>query len=485
MRQRTVRAASSTCTRVLWRASEAASRLLRTDARATKTSEAAQLRAEGESVRDAFHVRYTLLYRVWVIFAGAVAVIGVPFWFNAVEQGYFYTFSSLVAAQVLFELGTGFVITQLTAHEKSCPGFDDNSPAPGNLDRIALILRFSDRWFRRAAMLYLLIVGSLGAAFFVLTGVLPLRQWIGPWLALTLASAGSLRLVPKLALLEGMGEIGEVARLRLAQSAVGNLLMWSLLFSGAGLWALSVVPATASLFGHVWFDRHALVQDLRLRLEKGVAAVFDWRTEVLPLQWRIALSWASGYLIFQAITPIAFAKLGTVAAGQIGLALAIFSGVQSVGMSWMYTKMPRYAELVARNERKTLNTLFATSLRWTVSLIALGVLAVVLGAALLERVEPRFAIRLPTSGAMACLGAASLANGVIFSLALYMRSHKEEPMLVSSVACGFITLFAVYFAAPHGLLPTTLAYTLVTVCIGLPWAWLLFRPYYLRPTRDD
>lgn len=448
------------------------------------TGNGGQSRSQGRTVGDAFHVRYTLLYRVWVILAGAVAVIGVPFWFNAVEQGYFYTFTSLVAAQVLFELGTGFVITQLTAHEKCRPQCDDHSMPPDNMDRVALILRFSDRWFRRAAVLYLSIVGSLGAGFFVMNAALPLRQWIGPWVALIAASAVSLRLVPKLALLEGMGEIGEVARFRLVQSVVGNLLMWTLLYGGAGLWALSVVPATASAFGQAWFHRHRVMHDLRRRLAKGVAATFDWRTEVLPLQWRIALSWASGYLIFQAITPIAFAKLGTVAAGQIGLALAVFNGVQSVGMSWMYIKTPRYAELVARDERKILNALFVTSLRWTVATVALGVLAVVLAAALLEHVESRFAVRLPTSAAMSCLGAASLVNSVIFSLALYMRSHKEEPMLVSSVVCGLATLVAVYVAAPHGLLPTTLAYALVTICIGLPWAWLLFRPYYSRPTRD-
>jgi len=35
------------------------------------------------------------------------------------EQGYYYTFNSLVALQIVFELGFSFVILQLAAHERA------------------------------------------------------------------------------------------------------------------------------------------------------------------------------------------------------------------------------------------------------------------------------------------------------------------------------------------------------------------------------
>jgi hypothetical protein len=90
----------------------------------------------------------------------------------------------------------------------------------------------------------------------------------------------------------------------------------------------------------------------------------------------------------------------------------------------------------------------------------------------------------PPPAAMMCLGIATAVNSVIFSLALYMRSHKEEPMLVSSVVGGMITFLGIYAAAPYGLLATTLTYMLITVGIGMPWAWLLFKPYYNRRGHD-
>jgi hypothetical protein len=116
----------------------------------------------GRAFKGDFHIRFTLLYRLWVICAGAVAVLGVPFWFTAVEQGYFYTFSSLIAAQVMFELGTTFVVTQLTAHEKSRLHEEDAGNSGEPWDRVALVLGFSDRWFGRAALLFLVAIGGFG-----------------------------------------------------------------------------------------------------------------------------------------------------------------------------------------------------------------------------------------------------------------------------------------------------------------------------------
>lgn len=430
-----------------------------------------------------FHVRFTLLYRLWMIAAGGVMILCIPFWFTGVEQGYFYTFSSLVAAQVLFELGTSFVITQLTAHEMSKRGEVGAVERGDPHDRVALILQFSDSWFVRAALLFLVIVGGAGGLFFSTHGTLQLREWLGPWALLVIATAAGMRLVPRLALLEGAGEVGEVARLRLVQSVVGNILMWGLLFAGMKLWALAVLPATGLVFTYLWLRRHSLIRDLNVRRARGISSFLDWRKEVFPLQWRIALSWASGYLIFQAITPIAFAKLGTVEAGQIGLAFAIFNGVQSVGMSWMYTKTPRYAELVARNQRDALNALFVGALKLSVAVVLFGVLCVLLCVWLLGELHSGLEARLPDLSAMACFGVTTVANCIVFSLALYMRSHKEEPMLTSSIVGGVLVLSGVYIGASYSVLTTALAYMLITVGVGLPWAGLLFMGYYRRQTQ--
>jgi len=346
------------------------------------------------------------------------------------------------------------------------------------LDRVALILQFSDRWFLHAALLFVIVVGGAGWGFFSHNGTLAWPDWAGAWGLLVVASALNLRLAPQLAMLEGSGEVGGVARLRLVQSIFGNVAMWALLFCGMKLWSLALLPTITALFTYTWLRQHSFIRELNVRRANGISCLMDWRKEIFPLQWRIALSWASGYLIFQAITPIAFAKLGTVAAGQIGLAFAIFNGVQSLGMSWMYTRIPRFAELVARNDRKSLNAAFISSLKRTLGAVSVGTGLVVIGVGVLIALKSGLVSRIPDVLSMICFGVTTIVNCVIFSMALYMRSHKEEPMLLSSMVGGVLVLIGVYFGASYSVFVTALIYMLINVCVGLPWAWLLFRRYY-------
>ncbi len=48
-----------------------------------------------------------------------VSVILVVKFLTGVEQGYYYTFGSIVAIQIFFELGMNGIITQYVAHEAS------------------------------------------------------------------------------------------------------------------------------------------------------------------------------------------------------------------------------------------------------------------------------------------------------------------------------------------------------------------------------
>lgn len=400
--------------------------------------------------------------------------MGVPFWFTPIEQGYFYTFTGLIATQVLFELGFGFVITQFTAHEMV--GVRDG--AAHYHSRVAHLMQFTSTWFNYAALVFIIFVGSIGFWFFNEKAALPVSDWVIPWCALVLSTALNLRFGSRLAIVEGSGEVGQVAQLRLIQSVIGNLLMWCALTLGAKLWAIPVVPVVSSIATMIWLRRHSLILSLQSSIKVGLISLIDWKGEYLPMQWRIALSWASGYLIFQAITPITFARLGPVEAGQIGLALAIFNGVQTLGMSWMNSRAPEFGELIAQNDRLKLNELFKGLFKKSTLIVAIGVGLVVLGANVLNQLDINIAKRIPTEAVLVCFGVVTIVNAMIFSMALYMRCHKEEPMLVSSIVGGIFILIGVYVGTAYGLLITAFVYASITTIIGLPWAWLLFRKYY-------
>jgi len=62
-------------------------------------------------------VIFTVLARGWTSLAGLVTVLLIAHFLTGAEQGYYYTFGSLVALQIVFELGFSFVILQMASHE--------------------------------------------------------------------------------------------------------------------------------------------------------------------------------------------------------------------------------------------------------------------------------------------------------------------------------------------------------------------------------
>lgn len=434
-----------------------------------------------------FHVAMTLLFRSWSIVAGGVMVILIPMVFSGVQQGYYFTFSSLLALQIFFELGINQIIVQLVSHEMAHLRRSSDGILEGDrvhITRLASLVRMLHRWYSLAAMLFAVAVGLAGSIFFLHRGELDVRAWFAVWLALVAFTAINLYFSPTLATLEGSGEIGEVSRLRLMQSIVGYILLWIALLLGAKLSAILLLPATSACLTAWWVRKKApLVYWLKHHAPVDVLHRVNWRTEVLPFQWRIAISWASGYFIFQLFTPLIFAHQGAVEAGRLGLAMSIFSAVLTVGMSWVNAKAPNLTAHIAREEHRSLNDLFVAVSKRSIGFVGVASLLVLLTVWILQHAGVSFTHRLATLPALACLAAVTVTNSFVFAAAAYMRAHREEPMLQVSVTAGLLTLTSAYFASKQSVVATVAIYSLITAGIVLPWTAWLFMSYYRQHAR--
>lgn len=425
----------------------------------------------------------TIFFRGWSVIAGAVMVFFLPIWLGRVEQGYYYTFASLVALQIFFELGMNQVILQLVSHDFAHLRREaDNSLSgdAGRIARLSSLIKLLHRWYLTAAILFFVIVSVCGALFLSDHGELSSARWLGPWVVLTLSTAINLYLSALLTVLEGSGELAGVARMRLAQSMIGYLLMWGGLSLGAALWAVPLIPLAAAVYTLRWLQRH---DHPLLQFRKSTqlnCQLPNWRRDIFPFQWRIALSWMSGYFIFQLFTPIAFAKQGPVEAGRLGITLAVFNALLTVGMSWVNAKSPLMAAHISRNERLQLNILFVSVTRRSMIFTALMATMAIVALALLGKISPAAANRFASVPVASCIAVVTLINTFIFSAAGYMRAHKEEPMLWASVVSGLATLLATAVGSSFGVLPMMLLYMLVTICVSLPWTIRLFMPYYKK-----
>ncbi|MDF2775729.1 MAG: hypothetical protein K0S86_5230 [Geminicoccaceae bacterium] len=388
--------------------------------------------------------------------ANALVTIGfVGRFLTPVGQGYYYTILSFVAFVLLGEFGLNYAVMQSASHESAALTGGENAAAVNTRTRhrLRLLLSGADRVNACTTTLAVLIVAGigthlLGAARGV--DVADETAWAGPWTLAILAVAANQLLAPRVALLEGVGEVTAVWQFRLRQEFLIAAVLWGALASGLGLWSVGLAYATRFVNVSFWLRSHRAA---RLVRELGRPSAEDrprstyWRTEVWPFQWRIGLSGLAGYMIFQLFTPIMFALHGARVAGQFGMTLTITNGLLIAMTAWLNSQAPLYGRLIAQRAYDELNSQFARAVRSSFAVVAAVSLVLVSLVALLEsRAHPMSERVLPTVP-FALLTASTVLNHLIFALAVYLRAHRKEPLLIISLCGAIATPLTLYVTA--------------------------------------
>lgn len=427
-----------------------------------------------------FDVVATLGLRVWSLLAGTITVLAVPFWLTKSEQGYYFTFASILALQVFFELGLNYVLVQFVGGLMSKLNWSESGELDGEavaIARLGSLVWTIVRIFLVLALLYFVIVGTGGALFFVSTETPASPSWELSWWIVAGCTAGNLFLSPLLAISEGAGKLGSVARARILQSIFGYSAAWAAMASGLGLLAIPFIAGANLLGALFWLAKQG--RFLLTLIRRARDAVIDdaslrWRTEIFPFQWRIALSWASGYLIFQLFNPVIFKYHGAVVAGQIGLALAIFNSLITLSMSWVNAKSPEFARQVAAGRRQEARALFKHQFIISTSVNILMVSILLVGYVLLSKQFDSLFRRMPGFTVLLWMALAAVANQIVFSLAVFMRAHGKEPLLLVSIVTGVLTLLVMSFSGPLSVELVMSLYAAVQVFVCLPWVVTMF-----------
>jgi len=424
-------------------------------------------------------VTYAFLARLTSIAGSAGTVLLIVRFLSPVEQGYYYTLLSLVSLQVVFELGFSFVIQQLAAHECVHLEFGPNGSIggdPGAHARLASALRLSVRWYTIASVAMVVVLAPLGIVFFsrnAAAGVVHVA-WQGPWLVAVLASSVSLWCMPFYSFLEGCGHVRAVAAMRFRQAVAAALFAWAPLFLHHGLYSPAMVIVGQIATGLLYVATHRRLLTGLLR-HRACAEAIEWKREVWPFQWRIAVSWMCSYFTAQVFIPILFALRGPVEAGQMGMSLSITGYMTVLALVWTTTKSTPFGNLIARRAFQQLDDLFRRALGRSLAAFTVIALAVCAGTALLPFIAPRLAARLVTPEIFAVLVLTAGAKCVIQCLATLLRSFKTEPFLAQSLVVTTLTLtFATLTAPRWGNAGVALSYLAATVVAGLPLALAIF-----------
>jgi O-antigen/teichoic acid export membrane protein len=205
----------------------------------------------------------------------------------------------------------------------------------------------------------------------------------------------------------------------------------------------------------------------------------SYSKEIFPFQWKIAVSWISGYFIFQLFNPVLFATDGPKVAGQMGLTLAALNGVLSLSLAWISTKVPLFSSLIAKKNYAELDNKFKLALKQSlgINIFLLVILFLIIASFHLFNItiggkylSDRFIGNLPLFFMMIPI----LLNQLVASWATYLRCHKKEPYLLNSLIGGILcTLSTLFLGKNYGITGITFGYMLISILM-LPWSYIVF-----------
>jgi hypothetical protein len=401
---------------------------------------------------------------------GPVTLLLIAARFTRELQGYYYTFFSLLALQVFVELGLGQVILQFASHEWSRLSLDEQGRIVGDseaLSRLVSLGRFAFRWYAVGGALVAAVLGFAGFVFFSCSLHVGI-EWVKPWVVLCALTGIGLCLQSLWSLLEGCNQVAQVYGYQLGQTVLSSLAVWLAIWLGTGLWTAPV----SSIVGLVWaglflYTRYR--RFFRAFLAPVSGTRVGWRAEMLPLQWRIALSWLSGYFCFSLFTPALFKFRGPIAAGQMGMTWALVSALSTISATWIYAKAPRFGMLVAKKDYAALDRLALRSGAASFGMTCCGAIVLEGLVFLLHTLKHPLAARLLPPLPTGLFLLATVLMQISYPQSAYLRAHKREPLVGLSVLMGVLVgLSTVSLGWRYGATGMAAGYLAVVALVALP-----------------
>jgi O-antigen/teichoic acid export membrane protein len=398
------------------------------------------------------YISFTVFTRLVNVFLGLGLIYFVSRFMSAELQGYYYTLYSLIAIQVFVELGLNYAIIQFASHEMANLEWSKSGVLLGDLvakKRLQSLLVFSFRWFLGAGLIAAVLLTPLGLYFFKKTAsTFLVFQASLTWVLILISTIFIFFVNACLALLEGCNRIIDVALIRFLQIFVSTLVISFALALNFQLYSLAIGSAVSFVIGIImlWIKYRIFFKDLWSFKHPSVG--MSWKTEIWPFQWKIAISWISGYLIFQIFNPLLFASHGPVLAGQMGMSLQIINAINGLFIVWMTTKAPSFGQLIANGERNKLNILFNNALKTSLCLMIIFLCFLNGFVYLISVYLPNYSLRILAPEFWIFLSLTCLANHILFSEAIYLRAHKEEPLMLLSIGNATVTTLLAFILIP-------------------------------------
>lgn len=429
-------------------------------------------------------IAYSSGARIVQAFTGVGSIFFISTFLTGVEQGFYYTFGSILALQVFFELGLTGIMTQYVAHEASHLTLDENREYHGEekyKSRLASLVRFCVKWYSVLAVIVFVFLLIVGYVYFSRYGDNQGEtvSWEIPWFIICFATAIKLFQSPFTSILSGLGFVKETSKIIFWQQLILPIITWLGLALKFNLYVTGIGSIITAIIWFLFIRKQNLLPVLLNLLKVRIIESVGYMREIFPYQWRIALSWISGYFIFQLFNPVLFATEGAVVAGQMGMTLTALNAIQAFSLSWLNTKVPLYSNLIAQGNYNALDNLFLKTLKQMTSICAILLISFLIFVYLLRFLKisingnilaDRFLDYIPMILMMIPVFLQQFTN----SWATYLRCHKKEPFLVNSIVNGILCMLSTLVLGKlFGLYGIVIGYCSIQILL-FPWGYYLY-----------
>jgi len=443
-------------------------------------------------------VEYAILARLWQLLTGPATQLILVVGFSKATQDYYYVFSNMLGMQVFVELGLHVVLISVSSHEWSRLTLQEGKIVGDQVARSRLISlgRMMLRWYGVAALIFACTITAAGFLYFTDTSGNETQRenvsWLAPWLALVIVNGLQLPLLPLTSILEGCNQLSAINRVRFWQAVVGTVVVWLAVSSGFGLWAL-VASASIRLCGECFLVAVRFRPFFEAFRSPPEGDQVDWKHEILPLQWRIAVQGVLLWLANQMPLLLIFKDRPTGEATQLGMTLTILTALQAASLAWIETKRPIFGALIAGRKYDELDHLFYRLTRLSMLIMTTAVTCFCLGVWWIgtrnEWLYERLAGRMLPIGPTAMFAVAMVFFQFALCTNLYVRAHKRDPFLVASIISSLtVATLQVLLGKLYGCSGVAGGYLLGIACVQVPlWTiiWARTRKEWHRPELAD
>lgn len=416
--------------------------------------------------------------------AGVASIFFIASFLTEVEQGFYFTFGSILALQVFFELGLTGIMTQYVAHEVSHLSLNEDLYYEGDYkykSRLASLIRFCVKWYTVLSILVFIFLLVVGFIYFNRYGSSHTSvSWKMPWLMICIGTAIKLFQSPFISIFMGLGKVKEMSEIGFWQQIIIPATIWTGFICGLKLYVVGIGYILSVILWQIYIRQTRLDAIIVNLWKVEVIEKIVYFKEIFPYQWRIALSWVSGYFIFQLFNPVLFATEGAVVAGQMGMTLQALNAIQAFSMSWLSTKVPLYSQLIALKDFVQLDSIFNKTLKQMVAvcfvlLVIFFIMIWLLNTSQLQFNNNILAERFLGYCPLLLMILPVFLQQYVSSWATYLRCHKQEPFLVYSICAGIACSLSTFILGKlFGLYGITIGYCVIQ-CIFFPWGYWIYK----------